>query len=84
MQTPTPAPQLVIVNPIALRVLLGHVASARLLSPPSGIVMLSGNDENIAHAVFNPIDRTIDSRACIPARPDDRHRTERAHGDARA
>jgi hypothetical protein len=60
MQTPTPAPQLVSVNPIALRVLLGHSASARLLSPPSGIVMLSGFDENVAHAVFNPIDRTID------------------------
>jgi hypothetical protein len=57
-QPPSPAP--VAVNPSSVRVLLGHGASARLLSPPSGIVMLSGFDPNIVRAIFNPVDRTID------------------------
>lgn len=55
---PSPAP--VIVEPTALRVLLGHQVSAHLLSPPSGIVFLSGFDENVVRAIFNPVDRTID------------------------
>jgi hypothetical protein len=60
MATEPPAPATVQVNPNAVRVLLGHSASARLLSPPSGIVILSGQDENVVRAIFNPVDRTID------------------------
>lgn len=60
MQTAPPPPPPVSVNPSAIRLLLGHAASVRLLSPPSGIVMLSGYDNNVVRAIFNPVDRTID------------------------
>jgi hypothetical protein len=60
MPTETPAPAPVTINPQSVRVLLGHSVSARLLSPPSGIVLLSGFDENVVRAIFNPVDRTID------------------------
>ncbi|MBV8367004.1 MAG: hypothetical protein JO194_10975 [Candidatus Eremiobacteraeota bacterium] len=60
MSTEPPPPAPVSVNPASVRVLLGHGATARLLSPPSGIVMLSGFDPNVVRAVFNPVDRTID------------------------
>jgi len=60
MPTETPAPAPVTVNPPIVRVLLGHSASARVLSPPSGIVLLSGYDEHVVRAVFNGVDRTID------------------------
>ncbi|HLN47601.1 MAG TPA: hypothetical protein VK216_04980 [Magnetospirillaceae bacterium] len=60
MSTQPPPPPAVSVNPPSVRVLLGHGASARLLSPPSGIVMLSGFDGNVVRAIFNPVERTID------------------------
>ncbi|MBV8280871.1 MAG: hypothetical protein JO347_02260, partial [Candidatus Eremiobacteraeota bacterium] len=60
MSTQPPPPPPVSVNPESVRVLLGHGASARLLSPPSGIVTLSGFDANVVRAIFNPVDRTID------------------------
>ena len=49
-----------------MRVLLGHQLSAHLLSPPSGIVFLSGFDENVVRAIFNPVDRTIDVMGLHP------------------
>lgn len=58
--TPTPAPQPVIIAPTSMQVLLGHTASVHLISPPSGIVQLSGFDGNVITAVFNPIERSID------------------------
>jgi hypothetical protein len=60
MSTTAPAPAPVSINPQSVRVLLGHNASARVLSPPSGIVLLSGFDENVVRAIFNPVERTID------------------------
>ena len=60
MPTEPPSPAPVTVNPSTVRVLLGHSASARLLSPPSGIVLFSGYDDNVVRPVFNPLDRTID------------------------
>jgi hypothetical protein len=60
MPTATPAPEPVTINPQSVRVLLGHNASARVLSPPSGILLLSGFDENVVRAIFNPVDHTID------------------------
>jgi len=66
MQTETPAPAPVSINPPSVRVLLGHSASARVLSPPSGILLLSGYDENVVRAIFNPVDRTIDLMGLHP------------------
>ena len=60
MPTVPPTPPPVIVAPTSTRVLLGHQASVQLLSPPSGIVFLSGYDENVVRAIFNPVDRRID------------------------
>lgn len=44
----------------AAQVILGHSSTVPVLSPPSGLVTLSGFDNDIVRAVFNPIDRTID------------------------
>jgi hypothetical protein len=60
MPTAPPAPEPVTINPQSVRVMLGHNASARVLSPPSGILLLSGFDENVVRAIFNPVDHTID------------------------
>jgi len=54
------SPPAVIIEPTALRMLLGHRVAVHLLSPPSGIVFLSGFDENVVRAIFNPVDRTVD------------------------
>jgi len=55
-----PSPIPVQISPANALVVLGHSASVHVLSPPSGIVMLSGFDPAIVRAVFNPIDRTVD------------------------
>jgi hypothetical protein len=39
---------------------LGHQARVRVVSPPSGILLLSASNAGVAQAIFNSIDRTID------------------------
>jgi hypothetical protein len=44
----------------AVTVPLGHQARVRVLSPASGILLLSSSSAVVAQAIFNSIDRTID------------------------
>lgn len=56
--SPTPVP--VALETQSITVPLGHQWRVRVLSPPSGILLLTVSDPNVAQAVFNPIDRTLD------------------------
>lgn len=59
--SPTPAvPQPVVVSPASVLVLLGHISSASLTSPASGIVIPAVVDPSIAKVVFNPLNRTLE------------------------
>jgi len=55
-----PSPVPVQVNPDSLLILLGHSQTARLLSPPSGLVTFSGYDDAIVRPVFNPLNRSVE------------------------
>ncbi len=48
------------ISPVSAQVVLGHSVSVHVISPPSGLLSLSGFDANIVRAVFNPIERSID------------------------
>jgi hypothetical protein len=54
------APAPVVISPAGAEVILGHTVSVHVVSPPSGLLTLSGFDANIVRAVFNPIERSID------------------------
>lgn len=59
--SPSPSPT---AAPVALEtssatVPLGHQVRVRVLSPPSGILLLTVSDPNIAQAVFDPIGHTL-------------------------
>jgi hypothetical protein len=56
--SPTPAP--VALETSTATVPLGHEARVRVLSPASGILLLTVSDPNVAQAVFDSIDRTLD------------------------
>jgi hypothetical protein len=59
--SPTPAiPQPVVLSPASILVLLGHISSASLVSPASGIVIPAVADPSIAKVVFNPLNRTLE------------------------
>lgn len=45
---------------------LGHSMPVHVLSPPSGILLLSGFDQGVCNAVFDAIDRTIDIQGLHP------------------
>ena len=56
--SPTPAPVSLASRDVTLP--LGHIARVGVVSPPSGILLLSVSDPTVASAAFNAIDRTID------------------------
>ncbi len=64
LATQTPAP--VTLAAASYIVPLGHIARIPVVSPPSGILTLTLSDPNVASAVFNGIDRTIDATGLHP------------------
>ena len=62
--TPTPAPVTLALTSVTVP--LGHVDRIGVLSPPSGILTMTVSDPNVAQAVFNGIDRTIDVTGLHP------------------
>jgi hypothetical protein len=58
--SPSPSPPAISFEVPSIVVPLGHIERVRVLSPPSGLLSLSGFDPAIAGAIFNAIDRTID------------------------
>jgi len=60
----TPAP--VTLGSASSTLPLGHIARILVVSPPSGILTLTVSDPNVASAIFNGIDRTIDVTGLHP------------------
>jgi hypothetical protein len=56
--SPTPAP--VALETASAVIPLGHQTRVHVVSPPSGILLLTAADPNVVQAVFNGIDRTVD------------------------
>ena len=73
VESPTPAATVIPPSPVpvqlavpAVHLILGHSQSVRVLSPASGILILSGFDPGVVRAIFNPIDRTLDLTGLRP------------------
>jgi len=64
LATQTPAP--VTFGVASSTLPLGHIARIPVVSPPSGILTLTVSDPNVASAVFNGIDRTVDVTGLHP------------------
>ena len=58
--TSPPSPVPVELGQSSAYLILGRSVSVRVVSPASGILIVSGYDPTIVRAIFNPIDRTID------------------------
>ena len=61
-----PSPVPVQLEQASAYLIMGRATSVRVQAPASGILMLSGFDQDVVRAVFNPIDRTIDLTGLRP------------------